>query len=169
MRYASILLSFLVAGATAAFGSPVAQLYQRATGLDLDADLAIRNDGDVSVFYGRSLTYEEIRARDSAFAAATGTDLAVRDLLSEDEIQEIVLRYLDAQDLDIVDLEKRNGFGAVARVLGKGVQAIVNAIKGKLEHDKDVGRVTLIPKTLSKWYYVNSAEENTLTNSLEAL
>ena len=137
MRYSSILLSFLVVGATTAFGSPAAQVYQRATGFDLDADLAIRNDGDVSVFYGRSPTYEEIRARDSAFAAATGTDLAVRDLLSEDEIQEIVLRHFDARELEFVDLENR-AWGAVARGVAKGVEAIVNLIKGKIEHDKDV-------------------------------
>ena len=65
MRYVSFLLSFLVVGATTAFGSPAAQLYQRATGFDLDADLAIRNDGDASVFYGRTPTFEEIRARDT--------------------------------------------------------------------------------------------------------
>ncbi|KAJ2922106.1 hypothetical protein H1R20_g14989, partial [Candolleomyces eurysporus] len=139
MRYASFLLSFLVVGATTAFASPAAQVYQRATGFDLsDADLAIRNDGDVSVFYGRSPTFEEIRARDSAFAAATGTDLAVRDLLSEEEIEEIVLRHFDARDFDleVVDLENR-AWGAIARGVAKGVELIVKAIKGQIEHDKD--------------------------------
>ena len=131
MRYTSFLLSFLVVGAATAFGSPATQVYQRATGFDLtDADLSIRNDGDASVFYGRTPTLEEIRVRDSAFAGATGTDLAVRDFLSDEEFEEIVLRSFNARDLDVVDLENR-AWGAVARGVAKGVEMIVKLIKGK--------------------------------------
>lgn len=143
MRYAFFLPFSLLFESIPAFGSSGTRLYQTATGLNIaNAHLAIRNDGDASIFFSRTVTLEEIRARDSAFAAATGSDLAIRDFLSDEEIGDIVLRNFDARDLDFVDLENR-GLGSIISGVAKGVEAIVGAIKGKIEKDKAVCRTWL--------------------------
>jgi hypothetical protein len=167
MRF-SILLS-LFAGSVVVFGSPSVQLSERATGpfTPSETELLIRNDGEVNI-YGRQVTAEEIYARDSALAVATGTDLTAREFLDDDEIQELVLRHLD-YELEERDTElEPRAVAAVARAVVQGVIKIVQLIKGKIEKDKQVSTVSSFSHLVCLAHsrlVSTSAEESTLRNS----
>lgn len=131
MRFSTIVLTALAGSATLVSALPRTLSEQ---------ELYVRSEGDVTVFEGREITSEEIAARDAAYAAATGGDsLEVRDLLSEDQLEELAMRQLELEldGRDLTELEPR-AVAAAARLVAKGVEAIVNVIKGRIEHDKGV-------------------------------
>ncbi|KAF5335675.1 hypothetical protein D9611_009690 [Ephemerocybe angulata] len=135
MRFSTIILSLLAGTATLVLAAPATVSEQ---------DVFVRADGDASVFEGRDITDEEIRARDSAVAAAMGGDsVEVRDYFSEEEIEDLAMRHLGLDSRDLMELEPR-GVGTVVKLVAKGIEAIVNVIKGRIEHDKaERGKFTL--------------------------
>lgn len=129
MRFSTIILSALAGSATLVAALPRTFSEQ---------ELYVRSEGDVSVFEGREITSEEIIARDAAYAAAMGGDsLEVRDIMPEDELHDLAMRQLEDEldGRDITELEPR-AVAQVARVVAKGIEAIVKVIKGRIEHDK---------------------------------
>ncbi|KAF9473868.1 hypothetical protein BDN70DRAFT_867029 [Pholiota conissans] len=82
-------------------------------------------------------------------------DYQERSDMYEDSVQErdydddnyLGARYLDSNyelsEREFLEMERRGGAGAIAKVLVKGIEAIVNAIKGAIQQDKDMrGRWT---------------------------
>ena len=115
-----------------------------------DAELAIRDNGDVNILMNRDYSPSEIYERDLAFAAASGPNVEARGLgyPSQQEIEEVVLRRFDLDGIvlegrELVECEELNPriVGLVvqaAEAIGEGVMKIFNLIKGKIERDKSV-------------------------------
>ncbi|KAF6753976.1 hypothetical protein DFP72DRAFT_900143 [Ephemerocybe angulata] len=99
-----------------------------------EQDLYARTDGDVNVFAGREITTEEIVARDAIIPLGATSSIEVRDYFSDEGIQDIAVRYTAGLDGDM-ELEPRV-VGTILEITAKVVNAIFNAVKGRIEHDK---------------------------------
>ncbi|KAF6752598.1 ectomycorrhiza-regulated small secreted protein [Ephemerocybe angulata] len=131
MRFSTILLSLLAGTVTVVLAAPAALTEQ---------EVFVRTDGDASVFQGREVTEDELRARD---AAVIGDLVDVREYFSDAEVEELALRSMGLEERSISELQPR-AIGAAVRIVAKGIEAIVKLIKGRIEHDKtERGKFTL--------------------------
>ena len=152
MRFSTIALTFLSASSS----SLLIVAAQSAASHGMSDALAVRDNGDTSVFSGRAITSAEIFERDAAYSAATGEGVVARDLiLGEDEINEIVARHL-AGDLGAreraMELEERAAPAMAARLVVQGIKKVVDVIKGIIAKDKTVSGIRAFRGTGWEWW-----------------
>jgi hypothetical protein len=143
MRFSTIFLSLLAGTTSLVSALPASEPFT-------EAQLVFRADGDVSTLTARSPedAISELVERDAAFALASGSEsLNARDLSTPD-IKELVLRSFGLDEGLVI--EERDGLeydevlearyakavAQVVKVAVKGIQKIIEVIKGKIEKDK---------------------------------